>query len=946
MLEAPIPDNDLARIQALEDYDVLDTRHESHFDDIAQIASHLCGTSMALISLVDRERQFFKSSVGMPDNMVELPRNTSFCGHALALPDVMEIPDALEDTRFSDNPLVTGEPHIRFYAGVPLRNQDGFALGTLCVLDPKPGTLDDAQRASLISLARLVMRQLEQRRSERFSRHIGRMIEQSDYFVAMVSFDSGGLMYTNNRLRAFSGVSEAPEDLKAVTPSRIFPALSPQALQQQLKTPESESHTRVLNGVPMFSLDGEEKTVRLQLITSTVLNRSVLLLVAEDMEPLLASRREAERAASEVRNLAHVARLTQNPVIITDAPGNIQWVNPSFEQLTGYTLAEVEGKNPGRLLQGPETSPVARARIRQHLEAGLPVRQEILNYTRSGRSYWLDLDIQPVRNITGELVSYVAIETDITQSKEQEKQLLSAKEAAEASNRAKSQFLANISHELRTPLNGIVGISELLRKNPRRDDLAAQLTTLNTSSQGLLAIINDLLDLSKIEADSLSLESLPFNLHKLLQDLRNLFQPLMDEKQLRLHLVGLQQCPRYIHGDSLRLRQVLTNLLGNALKFTDRGFVELAVELESQTGDINTLNFKVRDSGIGIPPAAREKVFQPFAQADDSLSRRFGGTGLGLTICRRLVTLMGGDLALSSVERKGSTFSFTVPLLSASEEQLAASGQAELERDAQDLVAGCRVLVVDDNPINRQVAAAMLEELGALTAACKDGKCAIAAFEADTFDLAFIDIQMPDMDGFTLAQKLRPIDAARGRRTPFIALTAYSTAEYLAHKGHAELDGHVCKPLTFHNLSGALIDHVVNSDRNNTPKAQEPQKDPQPESKDDEPLIDQALVMRNLNGDQALINTLVQLFNDQYEQYIDSLVTALAEEDLATVASAAHSLKGAVGYFNNGRMWRGIAAMEQQAKNADLNGARHSLVSVRADVLALAEALALVDWQN
>ncbi|MDX1590107.1 MAG: ATP-binding protein [Oleiphilaceae bacterium] len=940
MSDAAVADNELARIQALEDYDVLDTGPESHFDDIARVASQVCQVPVALIGLMDRDRLFLKSRVGL-SSVSEVPRNISFCDHVLVESGVLEVPDLAGDPRFSDNPQVVDSPHFRFYAGVPLLNRDGFVLGSLCVLDYQPRQLSEAQKESLLSLGRIVMSQLEQRRQVHFSAHVGRIIEESDYFVAMMSFDRKTFIYGNTRLRRFFDASGQDHSLLEVSPDRVFPSLSREVLAQYALPGSEAQIKREIAAVPMRSASGEEKTVSLQLIPSTVGSRSVLLLVAQDMEPLLASRRKAEKAVDEVRNLALVARLTQNPVIITDAENRVQWVNPSFEELTGYSLEEVRGRQPGRLLQGPDTSVEARRRIRQHLEAGLPVRQEILNYSRSGRPYWLELDIQPVRNEQGELISFVAVEIDITQRKEQEQQLLRAKDAAEASNRSKSMFLANISHELRTPLNGIVGISELLRKNPQREDLSSQLSTLNDSSRGLLSIINDLLDLSKIEADSLSLESQPFDLHKLLGDLDNLFRPMMENKGIRLHLVGLSVAPRFVQGDSLRLRQILTNLLGNALKFTERGFVELAVEQGACLGDTHSLVFRVRDSGIGIAEDSLERIFEPFAQADNSLSRRYGGTGLGLAICRRLVELMGGEISVSSVPGKGTTISFNAHLLASSEEELDTSLEPVLEDGAQDLATGCRVLVVDDNPINCHVAAAMLTELGAMAVARENGQAAMEAFSGETFDLVLIDIQMPDMDGFTLARELRLIDQQRHRRTPFIALTAYSTAEYLQHKGSSDIDSHVCKPLTFQNLSQVLVDHLGRSYN------VEAHSDESPEAGDaplTEALIDRSLVMANLNGDLKLVDTLVQLFLGQYQQYSDDVRSALEAGELTRVAEVSHSLKGAVGYFNRGGLWQEIAAMEKQARAGDAPGVRRLFTVVQPRLGELAEEITRTDW--
>lgn len=918
MKEAPIPDNEPERQAALDEYELLSGSPEAWFDDIVSVAAEVCSSEMAMVNLLDRDQQLFKAAVGVSREHFIPERSSSFCGHAIVQSNVFEIPDASEDERFHDNPW-TLDHGVRFYAGVPLVNADGYALGTICVLDRHPRHLDERQKEALKSLARVVMKHIETRRAETFGWRVSELIQQSDDFVAMVDATTFTVLYINDGLADLVGAATDRQALKQLAISGIFPSLTPERLSEWAAlTPDQGS-------VDLFSqtLRGadRERVVSLRITPSRVRERPVLLVVAEDMEALLSSRKREEQAASEVRRLALVARKTDNPVIITDADDRIEWVNPSFESLTGYPLDEVRGLKPGDFLQGPDTDEQARRRLAIAIANGEPVRQEILNYSRQGNIYWLDLDIQPVHDDEGQLVNFVAVQTDITRRKELEHQLRQAKEDADRSNQAKSQFLANISHELRTPLNGIIGISELLQRDRKRPDADEQLATLKDSANGLLEIINDLLDLSKIEARSLELELRPFDLDRMLRNLDNLFRPQAEGKDVTLHFDIDEQAPRHLHGDEQRLRQVLMNLLGNALKFTQQGRVTLAIDPRASFGDTCNLAFRITDSGPGIEPSARDRIFEPFGQADASLARRYGGTGLGLTICQRLVELMGGSIQVESEEGQGATFSFVLPLLAASETEV-----RRLEDDQDDVRVASfagepSVLLVDDNPVNRHVGEAMLGELGMRVTSCEDGAGALEAFSGEAFDLVLLDIQMPDMNGYDVAIRMRELDTSHQRRTPMVAVTAHSAPD-LDSRQAGFMDGYLTKPLTFQGLYRMLSRWLAQGEHPTTGATVEEgaagDKPGPGTTLAQEPMVDRDLVLRNLGGNPRLMGTLKDLFEQQHEQYLEAIARAHADDDAAALAEAAHGLKGAVGYFTAGRLWQAVSDMEKTARGGSL----------------------------
>ncbi len=415
---------------------------------------------------------------------------------------------------------------------------------------------------------------------------------------------------------------------------------------------------------------------------------------------------------------------------------------------------------------------------------------------KDGQFKWIEFKGRVVQyDDTGEPVRATGISADISARKSWEQAMAEAREAAEAASKAKGDFLANMSHEIRTPMNGILGLTELCLSTQLTDEQRSYLDMVHGSARALLTVINDVLDFSKIEANRLDIEHQPFNLPQVLRHALSPLQPKAAQQQLVLASDITPGVADWVVGDAGRLRQVLVNLVGNAVKFTEGGSVHVSVTLaEPVTGNLSNttiqrIRFMVTDTGIGMSEPQLASVFEAFSQADSSISRRFGGTGLGLSISARLVELMGGQLHVRSQLGKGSCFWFDIPL---------PVGKAPaLDTSALDtpLPKGLQVLVAEDNPVNQVVARKVLEFLGQHVTLVANGVQAVEAVTANRYDLVFMDIQMPEMDGFEATRCIRLQEQGTGTRVPIVAMTAHAMEGYRERCVAGGMDGYVTKPV-------------------------------------------------------------------------------------------------------------------------------------------------------
>ena len=523
--------------------------------------------------------------------------------------------------------------------------------------------------------------------------------------------------------------------------------------------------------------DGQLVPVRASATRVESIAESDLFVMYED----ITDRRKAQDA---VTRLANIVETSEDAIIGQTLDGKIVSWNAAAQRMFGYTLGEVQGRSISMLAPPDRAEEVAsnldRIRRGEHIE-----HFETVRLRKDGTRIPVSISISLTRDTAGQISGFSAIARDVSEQVATREALRVARDAAERMAQTRSAFLANMSHEIRTPMNAILGLTELTLDTELAPEQRHSLSLVQSSAETLLTLINDILDFSKIEAEHLQLETIPFDLPRLVESTLGLLAVRARERRLELLTDVQPDVPPMVRGDPTRLRQVLTNLIGNAIKFTPQGEVVVGVAHVPGSDGRAHVRFAVRDTGIGIPAEKLGAIFEEFSQADVSTTRQYGGTGLGLAIAQRLVRLMGGELAVTSEVGRGTEFSFTIPL----EAEIAPSPDAPAHGAVH--LAGLRALVVDDNPTNRRIVQDMLGAAGIRVHEAEDGEAGLAAISAaqhdqTPYDLVVLDAQMPHLDGFELA--------AAVRRDPKIASTRLLMLTSAGQRG----DGQRCRDLGIH----------------------------------------------------------------------------------------------------------------------------------------------------
>lgn len=893
------PLNEKERLARLRALNVLDKGLDSTCESIVALAAEICSCPAAFISFMESEKQIFRAQVGT--SLSEIPRQATICAETILSDEPLIIPSIRQEARFTKSLLSLAPHNFDFYAGVPLLTKDHLIIGTLCVLDTAPREITAPQIHTLQTLAQHIVSHIElhnklaavQRTisSLEDSEQRFRKIADASPVLLWISDESGNRTLSNKAWCDFTGLSQE-ESLAECWRDTLHP--DDREVYKAKWDECAKANTRFQHEFRVRHASGTYRWVMEQAIPLFASNGHLEAYVSSCVDLSLRSSDELQDQHNEARFRA-ISEAAPLGILVTDSNGNCIYSNHQFQNIAGLTNEQSLGSGWIRAIH-----PDDRARIQAAWAEATQKTQSFENSFRyqhpDGTIAWCSLKAAAI-NSTDTVSGWVSTIEDVTEKRKAEEDLLAAKQAAELAMHSKSQFLANMSHEIRTPLTAIIGFAEALRDEHNYE--ATQLHCIDVivnNGKHLLKIINDILDLSKIDAGALTVEKSPCDIIQMVEDLRLMFAPTIAEKSIAFSVNYEWPLPRMITTDPLRLKQVLINLLSNAIKFTDRGSITLNVGWDNRE---TQATFTVADTGIGMSSNQIDSLFKPFCQANESITRKYGGTGLGLSISDRLVRALGGTMHVRSRVGYGTTISFSVQSLGATHSALLKklpsdhlTAHAESPQQRPSLQG--KVLFADDALDNRRLVEHLLRKAGLDVVLAEDGQEALDAALANPFDLILMDVQMPHIDGLSATQKIREA----GVSTPIVALSAGAMTSDVKKALEAGCSMHLSKPFTNDSFYSVLAKYL-------TVAADSPHEIPE------EPLHSTLA-----GGDPDMIPLLTD-FIEGLPARVADITSAANNQDNDKLSSLAHKLKGSAGMYGFPELSLTAGRLEGAAKQGN-----------------------------
>jgi PAS domain S-box-containing protein len=897
---AAIPEYEDQRLEALNNLELLDTPAEPGFDRLTRLVKTHFNVPMVFVGLVDKDRVWVKSKIGFPD--LECPRDESLCGHTILEGDILCVPDLTNDPRFSEDGPETDGRKIRFFAGIPLTVDSGFNVGCLCILDWEPRTLSFDEYEAFKDFAQCVEQQLRQSKLSQDGRFLVSQTSRLNTLLetvadGIVTIDSKGNIESVNTTGAHIFGYE-PYELAGENFNELMPDLGKGGwdgyvrlclsdTQDPSQRPNLELKGRKKNGL-LFPMDMRVRKMNLE-------GEFLYTGIIRDIT-------ERKATENEIRLGREILEVTKEniPVGLTvfDENRKLRIANshagdllslPSELLEIGACYADIIRFLMARGDFGDWTEEAKQSNLASILED--PKLQRFVHNSENGK--YIEISS---RSMPGG--GFVSCYSDLTSRLRNEEKLENALTQANQANQAKTNFLSTISHEIRTPLNGVIGVSQMLGDTKLDADQQEKLDAILRSGNTLLELINDVLDMNKIESGNLEIEYIECDLRETIKSIETPFQLQAQDKGVFYKCDYQDDVFNRVIIDPTRLRQILMNLLSNALKFTDKGHVTLEVKTGEKLADGKTeLVLAVKDTGVGIPDDRQEQIFESFSQADSSVSRKFGGTGLGLSIVKNLIMLLGGRISLTSVVDEGSCFTVFLPVETLEKLDVVAP-QGGLVGLADNLMSPLHVLVAEDNDVNAMITEAFLKKLGHTSVVAGNGAIALDRFSADLYDLVLMDVHMPEMDGLEATRQIRRRED--GKIVPIIGLTAEAFTERHVALRDAGMNHVLTKPFTAKQLQDVVAKFVTQTSD---------QLDDEVSSSSEDVVVDAAdnlfsgLPELGVGDEQKLKDLWDQLGSDvvagliqktpesvldEFEQLKDGLLNG----DSSVVLRAAHTISG------------------------------------------------------